>query len=313
MSTPAAAHAPLPASGAILLVNPASGRGRGAAIGAEIARRFAAAGTPARVVEVGPGREVDLKAALAGAGTVIIVGGDGTLHRALAALRSSGATVYHAPTGTENLFAREFGMTAAEAHSAGAERAVDLGECDLGAGGVRLFALMASVGFDAAVTRRLNARRRGAIRRSTYLGPILAEALLGRPPTLTVECDGDRIVRAQRGLLVVANSRHYAVGLNPARDAIIDDGLLDVVFLPTSGPITLAAWAAFARARAHIGRRGAIYRRARRVRVVAHTGAALQLDGEPVPWAGDGADASLELRVLPGALKVAYPPEPEPV
>jgi diacylglycerol kinase (ATP) len=308
-----------------LLVNIASGRGRAREIAERLAPQCARDGATPRIVEVGPGREIDLGRALAGCGTVIIVGGDGTLHRALPALRATGATVYHAPTGTENLFAREFGMSVTAAGPAAGPgaapaRAIDLGECDLGNGDVRLFALMASIGFDAAVTHRVAARRTGPIRRASYLAPILAEAILGRPPVLSIEIDGARVLTRQRGLLVCANSRHYAVRLNPARDALIDDGLLDFVFFPARGPVTLAAWAALARVRLHVGRPGVMYRQAKTARVTVHdvgaglgapaAGPWLQLDGEPIEWRPEGPDARLELRVLPRALKVAAGPMP---
>ena len=307
-----------------LLVNVASGRGRARAIADRLAAQCARGGAPARIVEVGPGREVDLERALAGCGVVIIVGGDGTLHRALPALRAVGATVYHAPTGTENLFAREFGMSVTAAGPAAglgaAVRAIDLGECDLGGGDVRLFALMVSIGFDAAVTHRLASRRTGPIRRLSYLRPIVAEAILGRPPVLSLEIDGERILTRQRGLLVCANSRHYAVRLNPARDARIDDGMLDFVFFPARGPVTLAAWAALARVRLHVGRPGVLYRQAKGAQVTVHefgwgeaSGAPcpwLQLDGEPIEWRPEGPEAALEVRVLPRALKVAAGPMP---
>ena len=39
----------------------------------------------------------------------------------------------------------------------------------------------------------------------------------------------------KKGWAIVANSKAYARGLNPARDANITDGKLDVVFLPLKG------------------------------------------------------------------------------
>jgi diacylglycerol kinase (ATP) len=328
-------HAPAPAAPPCariaLLVNVASGRGRAKAIAARLAPlcgggKGGTGGAP-RIVEVGPGRTVDLDSALAGCDVVIIVGGDGTLHRALPALRASGATVYHAPTGTENLFAREFGMSVKAAGPAASlasahARPIDLGECDLGSGAAHLFVLMASIGLDAAITHRLAARRTGPIRRSSYLAPIVTEAIFGRPPVVSIEIDGARVVTQQRGLFVCANSRHYAVRLNPARDALIDDGLLDFVFFPARGPVTLTAWAALARVRLHVGRPGVMYRQAKRARVTIHdvgdgTGDAaspscpwLQLDGEPIEWRPQQRDATIEFRALPGALNVAAPPAP---
>ena len=41
---------------------------------------------------------------------VVVVGGDGTLQSMTSAARRAGTPLYHAPFGTENLFARELGM-----------------------------------------------------------------------------------------------------------------------------------------------------------------------------------------------------------
>ncbi|MFG0283972.1 MAG: diacylglycerol/lipid kinase family protein [Phycisphaerales bacterium JB039] len=303
--------APDPAAIA-LIVNPASGRGRAGAIAARLAQRLADAGGAVRTIEVGPQRRADLEAELAGAARAVIVGGDGTVHRALPALRATGAAVYHVPTGTENLFAREFAMTRHGALGpAGGGRMVDLGACRWsGAAGAAepvetLFAIMASLGFDAAVIHRLGARRRGPIRRASYLGPILAEALRPCCPELSVECDGEPILQRQRGLLIIANSRHYAARMNPARDAIVDDGLLDLVFFPARSAFGLARWALLGRLGRHMRCRAVICRRGRQFTVTAHTPAPLQIDGEGADWPGSAGPGALEVRAVPAALRVA--------
>ncbi|QKK09344.1 MAG: hypothetical protein HND58_15050 [Planctomycetota bacterium] len=51
---------------------------------------------------------------------MVAVGGDGTVYHALPQLLRSKTPVYHAPAGNENLFAREFGMTANPATLLGA-------------------------------------------------------------------------------------------------------------------------------------------------------------------------------------------------
>jgi len=92
-----------------------------------------------------------LLSALEGARALVCVGGDGTIHHALPALLARDAPVYHAAAGKENLFAREFGMSAhpervVAAVERGATRRMDVGMCS-GAP----FALMLSVGPDASI------------------------------------------------------------------------------------------------------------------------------------------------------------------
>lgn len=287
-----------------LVVNTRSGRGRGRHVGAALEHRIAGAGHVCVRVDVGPGIEERLPEALQRAGAMVVAGGDGTVHHAARAAIDAGVPIYHAPLGTENLFAREFGMTRAPGAVldalAGARTArVDGAEID-----GRLFLVMASVGADASVIGRLHAKRNGSIRRLSYGPHIAAEALRPSLPRLTVRADGREIVSARRGLLIVANSRRYAARLDPAHVASMTDGLLDALFLPATTAATLALWAVRCWARGAWTHRKAAHARAERIEI-AWEGAPppAQIDGEALGLTGRGA----ALRVLPGALPVLLP------
>ncbi len=62
------------------------------------------------------------------------------------------------------------------------------------------------------------------------------------PPRLTIEADGKVVASDVRGLAILANSRQYAIRLDPARRARMDDGLVDLVILPCSGRMSLLGW-----------------------------------------------------------------------
>ena len=55
-------------------------------------------------------------------------------------------------------------------------------------------------------------------------------------------------------MLVVGNCRQYGWRLDPAVEADIADGRLDVVFYPTRGPLRLLRWVAATRCRRHVRR-----------------------------------------------------------
>ena len=52
-----------------------------------------------------------LRPRLAGVSTLVIAGGDGAVRAAAAEAAAAGVPIWHAPSGTENLIAKSFGMT----------------------------------------------------------------------------------------------------------------------------------------------------------------------------------------------------------
>ena len=219
-----------------LAVNALSGRGKGGRVAEELARALKSAGHDPHVVEAGPRADHDARrAAMASAGLLVVVGGDGTLHHLADEAVEAQIPVYHAPVGNENLFARELGsdtnpetlVKSIERLSAGADDRVDVARCD-----GRSFLLMWSLGFDAGVVCRLARSRVGGVSHLSYVTPTMSEALRPNLPRATVRVDGETVVDDRQGTVIVANCRRYAVGLDPARDASFIDGELDVVHLP---------------------------------------------------------------------------------
>jgi diacylglycerol kinase (ATP) len=268
-----------------VVINPKAGRGRGVGLGLQLDAALRGAGHEPTIIDIGPGFDERLREAAAPGGAVIVAGGDGTLHHALPSLLGSPAPVYHFPLGTENLFAREFGMRASvpavlAALAAGRTRLIDAGEAGVH-GRARAFSLMVGLGPCAGVIRRLSAARNGPISHLSYVGPVLAE--LARPfiPTLTIEADGRRVVEARRGWAIVANMRQFAMRLDPAADADPADGHLDLIFLPCEGGMGALWWTLRARARRLAGGEGVVLTRAREVVVRGeHDSPAFQMDGE---------------------------------
>ncbi|MDX2148147.1 MAG: diacylglycerol kinase family protein [Planctomycetota bacterium] len=263
----------------MLLENPNSGRGLAATIARTLADALTAAGhriSRRSALSSGPGH------ADAGTDLVVVVGGDGSVHHALDGLIASGIPVFHAPLGTENLFARQFAMAPKPEQLLAAihrwqVREVDVGRCHF-EGGSRRFTIMASFGPDASVIHRLHAIRRGPISHASYVWPSLREAVAPRFEPVTLRVDGKTLVEQRPGMLVVANSRQYAMRIDPASPAAMDDGLLDAVFLPASTSIRLVSWLVGSRFRRHLRDADAIHARGKLIEVVG--AAPCQLDGE---------------------------------
>ncbi len=295
----------------ILLNNPKSGRGTGAGVVAELEGQLREAGHHPTRMSAGP--ELDqstFRAAIRKADLLVIAGGDGTLHHALPAIVETGALFYHFPMGTENLFTREFGMdreprTLLRAIERGRRRVCDAGFCN-----GRLFSLMVGVGFDACVVEQLAARRTGGTNRTEYVRHAASELLDPRSTRLTVRVDGRFTVENAYGMLLIANSRQYAARLDPARNADMSDGLLDVVFYPHRTSLGLLGWLAATAAGSHLEIEGIVNVQGKHIEVWTDTAAPIQIDGEAAGLtpaldarSGHGFDA----RVLPGVLHVLVP------
>jgi diacylglycerol kinase family enzyme len=162
------------------------------------------------------------------------------------------------------------------------------------------------MGPDASVVHRLNATRTGPISHLSYLRPILAELVRPVLPRMSIEADGLPLVTDTAGLLVIANSRQYALRTDPAPEARPDDGLLDVAFFPASHAVAVGIW--LLRSRLRLAR-GCVRTQARQIRVrTSDPRTCLQLDGEAVTLATGPqptqAETSLTVTVNPGSLRV---------
>jgi len=289
----------------LFVVNRSSGTGRAGRLAAVLVRACEAAGEPVAVCDArddrpgGGAREAYYRRFDA----VVVVGG--TVHHLLASACAAGVPIVHAPAGTENLFAREFGMTGEpgdllRALDRGRSRRVDLGVIQ----GVP-FAIMASFGPDAGVIHRLSAVRGRAAGHAMYLRPVLGEVLHPHLAWVSVRVDGREVVAHGRGMLLVANSRQYARRLDPARYADMRDGLLDVVFLPGRTTAGMLRWGVRCATGDPLEAASAVGVRGREIEVVAHRRTPWQFDGEAGGWLEAGE--RVRVTVEPGALVVLEP------
>ncbi|MEM9083368.1 MAG: diacylglycerol kinase family protein [Planctomycetota bacterium] len=215
-----------------LLFNPIAGRGRSARIAGELASSLRSRGHDCVQVPFGPAAErVDIESIFRSVDVAVVAGGDGTVHHASRAAASTATPIYHYPLGTENLFARQFGM----------KRSISrlLDTLDVGRV-IRMdrafvndlpFLLMCSVGYDANVVHRLARVRSGAITKLSYLPHMLREFITPHFPCFTITADGETILENQPGTAVIANSRQYAARLDPCPGACVSDAMLDICFL----------------------------------------------------------------------------------
>jgi diacylglycerol kinase family enzyme len=247
---------------------------------------------------------------------IIAAGGDGTVADVLN--RFPGIPLAVFPLGTENLLARYLqvprcGRFVAEMLAAGKTRRLDLGRIESSAppegadsagttGHVRRerrFLIMASVGVDADVIHRLEARRRGNITHLSYVPAMSAAFSRFDYPPLRVVVDGGTPIPGS--LAVVANLPMYAFRLPIAASAVGDDGRLDVRVFERPKVFQLLRYCYHVIRRRHERLADVHALPARGVRIESSRPAPVQVDGDSAGW------TPVEISVLPGELEVFVP------
>ena len=94
-----------------LLFNTKSGKGKAGPLAELLSRALISRGHDVSFFDVSTS-VVATRDAVSKADIVCVLGGDGSVHHALPHLMNSHAALYHVPLGTENLFSRDWDMTA---------------------------------------------------------------------------------------------------------------------------------------------------------------------------------------------------------
>ncbi len=291
----------------LLVFNPVSGRGAGARLADELHDALQHQGHEVATFQTSPDDFTDeLTAGLDGIDVMCVIGGDGTVRSVAGAAAAVGTPFVHVPMGTENLLARGLRMRRSVDDVV---RTVEHGQCvpiDLARCNGEPSVLMASIGLDAQIVHDVTAARGSSLSKWLYVKSMASRLMHHEPPVCTVTVDGQMVVEHTPGWLIIANAPDYGWRFDPAPQARVNDGQLDVVFLPARSGWGMLAWAARCRLGMHLRSADARSVRGRSVQVTCASPAPLQIDGDP-PW-GDGAVASMHMEIDANPLHVLVPP-----
>jgi YegS/Rv2252/BmrU family lipid kinase len=217
-----------------LIVNPSAGGGKAGRVLPEVLRALEGHGLRVRseaTRDLDHARELARSAALAGE-TVVCLSGDGMVGAVADTLRElPDALLGVLPGGRGNDLARVLGIPADPVQAcaivaAGFSRRLDLGEV-----GGQAFVGIASVGFDSEANRIAN-EAPSRLGNLVYAYGALRALVGWRPARFEVELDPPGERHSFMAYTVGAcNSKTYGGGMRAAPDALLDDGLLDVVVL----------------------------------------------------------------------------------
>lgn len=237
-----------------------------------------------------------------GAGLLIACGGDGTVRACADALAGTAVPLGIVPVGTGNLLARNLALpmdpsAAVHVALAGQDRRIDLGVVD----GQR-FAVMAGMGFDAAMVAGTSERLKSGMGWPAYLLSG-ARHLFGDIMRVTIRIDGGPELHRRARLVLVGNVGRITGGIPLLPDAVPDDGLLDVVILT---PRTLVGWVHVAGRVLTRGRgtgRPVERHRGKRIEVRTERPHPRELDGDNIP---DAAEFVAEIEPATLTVRVPY-------
>lgn len=176
---------------------------------------------------------------------VIIAGGDGTIRATVDELHPTAIPVALVPGGTGNLLARNLDLMAdmeaavRTAFGAGTTRAVDVGQIRLehpdGRTQTRVFLAMTGVGLDARMATDTDSALKKRVGWLAYVDPISRSVLGSQRFLMRYRVDGGRPHSVRAHTVIVGNCGRLTGGMVLLPDAVVDDGLLDVVLFRPKG------------------------------------------------------------------------------
>ncbi|MEO6943278.1 MAG: diacylglycerol kinase family protein [Lacisediminihabitans sp.] len=191
------------------------------------------------------GQRVTKEALDKGVSLVIAVGGDGTVRAVAEALHGSKTPLALVPSGTGNLLARNLELTlndlpgSIDTAFAGAERKIDLGIIDIERSDLtrdrHAFLVMAGMGIDAKMIKNTDDDLKAKVGWAAYVKAIVASLRDPDELHLRYRLDQQALTRATVHTLIVGNCGSLPGKILLMPDAVLDDGLFDVMMTRPRG------------------------------------------------------------------------------
>ena len=181
----------------------------------------------------GEAEAIARRAAAEGFETIVAAGGDGTINEVVNGMAGMDAALGLLPMGTMNVFALELGLPASnlglcwEIIQKQKTRLIDMPQANN-----KHFVQLAGVGLDAQVVKETSLAFKRSFGPLSYLISA-AQIAARRPPVLHIE--SANAVTEEGSFVLVGNGRLYGGPFPFFKNAVIDDGLLDVVIFKQLG------------------------------------------------------------------------------
>jgi YegS/Rv2252/BmrU family lipid kinase len=253
----------------------------------------------------GPGEatQIAARAARNGSSDVIVAGGDGTINEAIQGLAGSKARLAIIPRGTANVLARELNLPLDDEQATviaarGNARRIHLGlAIDEGTGTSRFFVLMAGVGLDASVVRRVRPRLKKRIGKGAFWISGLSHLADWNPSPFTLEIEG----RSYTGTFAaIGKAARYGGDLSITPGARLDQPEFEICLIETMSRLSYLHLLSYAmRAGMPQDKPGVRFIKAASVRATGD--APVQVDGELI------GQLPMRFEIAPESLEVIVP------
>ena len=247
----------------------------------------------------GDAETIARRAAAEGFETIVAAGGDGTINEVVNGIAGTNAMLGLLPMGTMNVFALELGIPAS-----------NLGLCweiiqkqnsrliDMPRANHKHFVQLAGVGLDAQVVKETSRAFKRSFGPLSYLVSA-AQIAARRPPLLRIE--SANAITEQGSFVLVGNGRLYGGPFPFFKNAVIDDGLLDVVIFKQLGYLEIIKYLQNVIFTSAIRLPEVEYFQTERLRVTSDEEVPVEIDGELI------GTCPVEFQIQKQGLRVLVP------
>jgi diacylglycerol kinase (ATP) len=238
-------------------------------------------------------------AAAEGYERIVAAGGDGTINEIVNGIAGRNVALGLLPIGTMNVFATELGLPANdlprcwEIIQENRTRPVDLPSAN-----GKHFVQLAGVGLDAQAVKETSRNFKRNFGPLSYL--ISAAQIASRPPPL-LRIESENAVTEEGSFVLIGNGRLYGGRLPFFKQAVMDDGLLDVIVFKRLNYVDIIRYLQNVVFTPQISSPEVEYFQTTRLRVTSEESVPVEIDGELI------GNCPVEFKIRAGGLRVLTP------
>jgi diacylglycerol kinase (ATP) len=282
----------------VVILNPAARGIRGNRLRAQVASITRGA-TLCETSSAGEAEGLARSAAAEGFERIVAAGGDGTINEIVNGIAGRNVALGLLPVGTMNVFATELGLPTNDLRRCweiiqeNRTRPVDLPSAN-----GKHFVQLAGVGLDAQVVKETSRAFKRNFGPLSYM--ISAAQIASRPPP-RLRIESENAVTEEGSFVLVGNGRLYGGRFPFFKQAVIDDGLLDVIVFKRLNYVEIIRYLQNVIFTSQITAPEVEYFQTSRLHVSSEESVPVEIDGELI------GNCPVEFQIRSGGLRVLAP------